>query len=319
MDLPKETLIGMYRTMLTIRRFEETANQVFANGLVPGFLHSSVGEEATAAGACANLRADDYIASNHRGHGHCIAKGADVKRMMAELMGRRTGYCKGKGGSMHIADPDLGILGANGIVGGGLPIASGAAFAAQFRGGDQVVICFFGDGASNEGSFHEALNLAGLWKLPVVFLCENNGYAELTHQRYHMAISDVSVRAAGYGMPGLIVDGTDVIAVYEATREAVTRARQGDGPTLLEAKTYRWRGHYEGDPQTYRSKAEVEEWMQRDCIAGLRRRLLEAGLATADELDAIHAAVEQTVAEAVQFAQQSPLPDPEETLSDVYA
>lgn len=220
---------------------------------------------------------------------------------------------------MHIADPDLGILGANGIVGGGLPIANGAAFAAKLRGTDQAVVSFFGDGASNEGSFHEALNLAALWKLPVVFFCENNGYAELTHQRYHMAISDVSVRAAGYGMPGILIDGTDAIAVYEATHEAVARARQGEGPTLLEAKTYRWRGHYEGDPQTYRSKAEVEQWMQRDCIAGLRQRLLVAGLATADEFERIHAAVERAVAEAVSFAQQSPLPEPEETLTDVYA
>lgn len=319
MELPQETLMGMYRTMLTIRRFEETANQLFANGHVPGFLHSSVGEESTAVGACSTLRPNDYITSNHRGHGHCIAKGADIRLMMAELMGRRTGYGKGKGGSMHIADPDLGILGANGIVGGGLPIANGAAFAALQRGTDQVVISFFGDGASNEGSFHEALNLASVWKLPVIFFCENNGYAELTHQRFHMAISDVAVRAGSYGMPGLVLDGTDVIAVHEAVREAVARARRGEGPALVEAKTYRWRGHYEGDPQSYRPKAEVEEWMQRDCIAALRRRLLAAGLAREAEVERIHSEVEQAVVEAVRFAQESPLPEPTETLNDVYA
>ena len=229
---PKEKLLAMYRTMLTIRMFEESISEAFARGLIPGFIHLCIGQEATAAGTGANLRADDYIISTHRGHGHCIAKGADVRLMAAEIFGRATGYCKGRGGSMHVAAPALGILGANGIVGGGLPIINGAALSAQMRGTDQVAVCFFGEGASNEGTFHEAVNLAAVWKLPVVFLCENNGYAEFTPLSTHMAVKSVAGRASAYGIDGLTVDGNDVLQVYEGVRGAVERARRGTGLPL---------------------------------------------------------------------------------------
>jgi pyruvate dehydrogenase E1 component alpha subunit len=317
--MEKEKLIWMYRQMVRIRQFETRVAELFAQGRIPGFVHLYIGEEATAVGACANLRQDDFITSTHRGHGHCLAKGGDMKLMMAELFGKETGYCKGKGGSMHIADVDMGILGANGIVGGGLSIAPGAGLSAKLRGTDQVTVCFFGDGASNQTTFHEGLNLASIWKLPVIFICENNQYGISLHQSKHQRIADVADRAVAYGIPGVVVDGNDVMAVYEAVAEAVKRARAGEGPTLIEAKTYRWRGHFEGDPTVYRSEKEVEEWKQRCPIARFKKHLLEMGLASEADLAQIDAEVAEEVEAAVRFAEESPLPKPEEALEDVYA
>lgn len=311
------TCLLLYKTMVRIRRFEETVIELFARGKIPGFLHSYLGQEASATGVCAHLRDDDYITSTHRGHGHLLAKGARTDLAMAELFGKSTGYCNGKGGSMHIADPDIGILGAIGIVGAGLVIANGAGFSAQYRGTDQVAVCFFGDGASNTGTFHEGLNLAALWQLPVVFVCENNCYAESTPQCDHQAIQDVAVRAQGYGMPSSIVDGNDVRAVYKAAEVAVARARGGEGPTLLETKTYRIRGHYEGDPQNYRSREEVDEWRELCAIRRFRAELTDEGVAEA-ELDAIDTNVEDEIERAVAFAEESPLPDVQDALHGIY-
>jgi pyruvate dehydrogenase E1 component alpha subunit len=305
--------------MLRIRLFEERAIELFMAREMPGFLHSYIGQEAVAAGACAALREDDYITSTHRGHGHVIAKGLHLDRMMAELFGRTTGYCKGKGGSMHIADFSLGILGANGIVGGGIPIATGAALSAKMRASGQVVATFFGDGASNQGAFHEAVNLGAVWALPIVYVCENNLYAVSTHQERHMRIQDISLRAAAYGIPGVTVDGNDPVAVYHAVSEAVERARAGSGPTLVECKTYKWMGHYIGDPANYRPKDEVAGWKARDPIPRFERRMLNAGVMTQEEIDAAHAAVRAEVEAAVEFARQSPLPRPEAALEDFNA
>lgn len=319
MDVDKETLLRMYRTMVTIRQFEEKAAELFAQAKLPGFIHLYVGQEAVAVGTCANLHSDDWITSNHRGHGHLIAKGGDVRFMFSELYGKSTGYCKGKGGSQHIADLDRGILGANGIVGGSLPIATGAAFAAKQQGTGQVVVCFFGDGASNEGTFHESLNLAALWRLPVVFVCENNLYGEFTRQDRHQAISDVAARAAAYAMPGVVVDGNDVFAVYEVTGEAIERARSGGGPTLVECKTYRWYGHYAGDDGSlYRTKEEVDAWKSRDPILSFRNRLIEMGALSEEGVGEIDDEVKNEIEAAVRFAEESPFPLPEELLSDVY-
>lgn len=317
MEVDRTTKLELYGTMIRIRRFEEVVIELFARGKIPGFLHSYLGEEAVAAGACAHLRSDDYITSTHRGHGHILAKGARTDLAMAELFGKRTGYCHGKGGSMHIADPDIGILGAIGIVGAGLVIANGAAFSAQYRGTDQVTVCFFGDGASNTGTFHEGLNLASLWQLPVIFVCENNAYAESTPQRDHQRIKDVAIRAQSYDMPSCIVDGNDVLAVYEAVGEAVTRARSGGGPTLIEAKTYRIRGHYEGDPQNYRTREEVDLWRERCVIRRFREVLLKDGVAE-DELDAIDAKIEAELEAAIAFAEESPLPDVSEARYGIF-
>ncbi|MCW5860198.1 MAG: thiamine pyrophosphate-dependent dehydrogenase E1 component subunit alpha, partial [Caldilineales bacterium] len=276
------------------------------------------GQEATAVGACAVLNPDDVITSTHRGHGHLIAKGGDPKYMMAELAARSDGYCGGKGGSLHMTDFDLGILGANGIVAGGIPVAVGAALAFQMRGEERVALAFFGDGAVNEGAFHEAANLAGLWKLPVIFFCENNLYGEGTPQHKQAPVPDLSIRAASYGFPGLIVDGNDVLAVYEATSQAAARARAGDGPTFVEGKTYRHRGHYEGDPMVYRTREELEFWKQRDPLTRLRYQLLSDGLAGETDLDAIAAAIKQEMDEAVAFAIASPAPAPNTALTGVY-
>lgn len=308
MKVDRTTKLELYKTMVRIRRFEEVVIELFARGKIPGFLHSYLGQEAIAAGACTHLRPDDYITSTHRGHGHILAKGARTDLAMAELFAKRTGYCHGKGGSMHIADPGIGILGATGIVGAGLAIANGAAFSAQYRGTDQVTVCFFGDGASNTGTFHEGLNLASLWQLPVIFVCENNAYAESTPQRGHQRIKDVAIRAQGYDMPGCIVDGNDVLAVYEAAGEAVSQARSGGGPTLIEAKTYRIRGHYEGDPQNYRTREEIDLWRERCPIRRFREVLLKDGVA-GHELDAIDAKIEAELEVAIAFAEESPLPD----------
>ncbi|HZU76089.1 MAG TPA: thiamine pyrophosphate-dependent dehydrogenase E1 component subunit alpha, partial [Dehalococcoidia bacterium] len=293
MNPDRETLLDLHRRMLRIRLFEEQAGKLMESGKIPGALHLYVGEEAVAAGVMAHLGPEDQITSTHRGHGHLVAKGGDFKQMYAELFGRATGYCKGKGGSMHIADLDLGMLGANGIVGGGPPIAIGAAFANKYRGSRHVACCFFGDGASNEGTFHEAANMAGLYGLPVIFVCENNGFGEFTRQERHQAIRDVADRAAGYGMPGVVVDGMDVIAVYEAAGEAIARARDGGGPTLLECKTYRFFDHVgvRGMGVVYRSDEEVIEARKRDPIETFEARLLEVGLLTPEQAQAARDAI----------------------------
>ena len=319
MELTKQQLLGFYQTMSTIRTFESKTVDLFAAGKVPGFVHLYIGEEAVATGVCANLTSKDYITSTHRGHGHLIAKGGKVDLMMAELFGKSTGYCKGKGGSMHIADVELGILGANGIVGAGQPIATGAAFACKYRKSDSVVVCFFGDGASNRGTFHESLNLASIWNLPIVFVCENNMYGISYCQRDHMNICDISDRSAAYGIPGVTVDGNDVVAVYETVAEAVKRARSGDGPSLVECKTWRWRGHFEGDPSVYKDPNEQAEWIKKDPIPRLAKQLLDLGYATQAELDKINETINAQINAAVDFAQNSPNPNPEDVLTDVFA
>lgn len=321
MAVASRLLFELFRCMLRIRAFEERVIDLYARGLVHGLAHLYVGEEAVAAGVCATLRPEDYVVSTHRGHGHCIAKGADMRRMMAEIFGRETGYCRGKGGSMHIADLSKGILGAMGVVGAGMPIAVGAGLGSKLRDSGQVCVCFFGDGASNQGTFHESLNLASLWKLPVVFVCENNAYAISTAQHRHQPIADISVRGAAYAMPGVTVDGNDVEAVYEAAVAAVEAARSGQGPTLLECKTYRWRGHHEGDPgqgTSYRSPEEISQWMARCPIARAREKLLAAGV-PADELERISEAVRAEVEDAVRYARASPEPAEEAMFADVYA
>jgi acetoin:2,6-dichlorophenolindophenol oxidoreductase subunit alpha len=301
---------SLHRTMLTIRLFEQRVSREFRTGEIPGFVHVYVGEEAVAAGVCAALEADDYVTSTHRGHGHCIAKGCDLGAMMAEIYGREDGLCKGRGGSMHIADFSRGMLGANAIVGGGIALATGAALAASVRGSGQVAVAFFGDGAANQGVLHESLNLAAIWKLPVLYVCENNGFAESTPAAYSTSVADVASRAAGYGIPGVIVDGTDAIAVHAAAAAAVERARAGEGPTLLEVKTHRFMGHFEGDPDRYRDDAERAALLESDALAHLRGRLLAAGEATEAELGAERAAIEEALDAAVAFARASPFPDP---------
>jgi len=319
MAVPKEKLVDMYEKMVLIRHFENKAHELFAAGKIPGFIHLYAGEEAVAVGACANIRKEDFITSTHRGHGHCIAKGAEPKYMMAELFSKRTGYCKGKGGSMHIADFDIGMLGADGIVGAGIPIAAGAGLSAKIRGTDQVVSCFFGDGATNTGAFHEAVNLASILKLPVVFICENNLYAVGTPVTFSVPIPDIADRAVAYGIPSSVVDGNDVMAVYEAVKDAVKRAREGKGPTLLECKTYRYYGHFEGESITYRTTQEEEEWKKKDPILGFKAKLIDMGVLTEKKAKEIEQKVAKIIEDAVRFAEESPLPAPEETLEDVYA
>ena len=316
-----DVLRDMHRRMVRIRVFETEAGRLAEAGKIPGALHLYVGEEAVAAGVMVHLSDDDWITSTHRGHGHLIAKGGAYDRMFAELFGRATGYCRGKGGSMHISNMELGMLGANGIVGAGPPIAVGAAFSTKFRGTDRVAISFFGDGASNEGAFHEAANMAALYKLPVIFLCENNGYGEYTAQKDHQAIVDVADRAAGYGMPGVVVDGMDAVAVYEAADAAIERARAGDGPTLLEAKTYRFFDHVgvRGMGLSYRTDEELEEWQKRDPIRMFEARLAELGVLSKEQAAAIHEEVVADVKAGIEFAESSPLPDPQTLLDDVYA
>jgi acetoin:2,6-dichlorophenolindophenol oxidoreductase subunit alpha len=319
--LAKEQLLGMYRMMVTIRRFEETQRDLALQGQIPGFTHVSIGEEAVPTGVCATLTDKDYITTTHRGHGHMLAKGGKLKPMMAELFGKRTGYCKGKGGSMHIVSYDLGILGANGIVGGGIPIAAGAALASTFRSNESVAVAFFGDGASNEGTFHETANLAGLWKLPMLFVCQNNGYAEFTPTSESTAVKDIAVRAQGYNMPGVIVDGNDVLAVYEVAKTAVARAKRGDGPTLIEAKTYRWEGHVVGEEAfmaAYRPADEISAAKQRCPIVLFMKKVLETGFIETAELERIAAEVQRDITEAVAFAQSSPPPELHEALEDTF-
>lgn len=318
-NLPKEKLANMFKKMLEIRYFEEKVFDLYTQNAVPGTIHLYAGEEAVAVGVCSVLDKDDYITSTHRGHGHCIAKGADLKRTMAEILGKKTGYCKGKGGSMHIADFSIGMLGATAVVGAGIPIAVGAGLSAKLRKSNQIVACFFGEGASNQGTFHEGINMASVWKLPVIFVCENNLYAMGTRQSMVMAIENVAERAVAYGIPGVTVDGNDVLAVYEATCEAVERARKGDGPTLIECKTYRHRGHSRVDPAKYRPKEEVEEWLAEDPIKRFKERLLQINALAAAEIQRIENEVSLKIEEAVKFAMESPFPEPEEALEDVYA
>ena len=319
MKVSKEAMKDMYLRMIRIREFESKAQSLFADGKIPGFVHLYLGEEAVATGVCACLRDDDYITSTHRGHGHIIAKGGDLKFMMAELFGKATGYCKGKGGSMHIADRDKGILGANGIVGAGHNIAVGAGLSASYRGTDQVCVCFFGDGSTNQGTFHEALNLASIWKLPIVFVCENNNYGISMSQSRHQAIKDVADRGIAYGIPGIAVDGNDVMAVNEAAEEAVARARKGLVPTLLECKTYRTRGHFEGDPAIYKPKEEQETWLKKDPISKFAAFLKESNLLTEEEMEALKKQVQEELEEAIRFAEESPDPTADSVVQDVYS
>jgi len=320
MEIGKDKLIQMYENMLTIRQFEDGVAKLMRDGKSPGLAHLYAGEEAVAVGVCSLLTNDDYIASSHRGHGHLIAKGGDPKGMYAELLGRSPGYCRGKGGSMHIADLDLGMLGANGIVAAGAPIAVGAAFAARYKGTSAVSVCFFGDGATNEGALHEAMNLAAVLKLPVIFVCENNLYGEWTRQDRHQTVRDVADRAEAYNIPGVVVDGMDVLAVRQAVSEAVERARAGEGPSFIECKTYRFYDHQGvGDGSADRPPEEIAEWKARDPIPRLRSYLIETETLVEAEAAAIEQRVTVRIQEAVAFAEAAPLPTPDELLTDVYA
>jgi acetoin:2,6-dichlorophenolindophenol oxidoreductase subunit alpha len=320
MEPSRETLLNLHRCMVRIRVFEEEAGRQFERGRIPCTVHLYAGQEAVAAGVMAHLGKDDQITSTHRGHGHLVAKGGDMRRMYAELFGRSGGYCKGKGGSMHVCDMEIGMLGANGIVAGGLPIAVGAAFSNRYRKTRNVACCFFGDGASNEGAFHEAANLAGLFKLPVLFVCENNGYGEFTPAARQSAVMNIADRAASYGMPGLVVDGMDAIAVWEAAGAAIARARQGEGPTLLECKTYRFFDHngVAGMGLKYRTDEEVMQAKKRDPIALIEERLASLGVLAAADASSIREEAKREVAEAIEFAEASPQPDPSTLLDDVY-
>ena len=319
MAISKEQMKDMYVKMRRIRDFESTAAKLFAEGKIPGFVHLYLGEEAIAPAVCECLRDDDFITSTHRGHGHIIAKGGDLNLMMAELFGRETGYCKGKGGSMHIADRDKGILGANGIVGAGHCIACGAGLSAKIRGTDQVCVCFFGDGSTNQGTFHESLNMASIWKLPVIFVCENNHYGISMSQDRHQAIKDVADRGAAYNIPGVSVDGNDPLAVYEAAHEAVARARAGKGPTLIECKTYRQHGHFEGDPAIYKPKEEQAAWMEKDPMPRFAKFLVDNGVCTEEEVKAMDDQVAKEIEDSIAFADAQPIPSLESAVVDVYS
>ena len=320
MTLTTEKQLEMLRSMQTIRRFEERASDDYQAGAIYGVVHCYIGEEAVAVGVCSALNRDDQIISTHRGHGHCLAKGADLNRMMAELYGRQTGYCKGKGGSMHIADFSIGMLGANGIVAGGIPIVTGAGLAAQLEGKGRVAVSFFGDGASNAGPFHESINIAATWKLPMLYVCENNLYSAGTIAAETLALSDVAARAAGYGIPGVVVDGNDVMEVYEAAEAAVDRARAGQGPSLIECKTYRWRGHTERPGQEDpRPKEEIEEWQQRDPINRFATSLMNHGILTEEAWQKMDAEILAAIEDAVKFSEESPFPEPEAAVEDIFA
>ena len=318
MKVSKEAMKDMYLRMVRIREFESKAQSLFADGKIPGFVHLYLGEEAVATGVCECLRDDDYITSTHRGHGHIVAKGGDLKFMMAELYGKATGYCKGKGGSMHIADvAGLHSLGANGIVGAGIPIAAGSALVSKIKGDKHVTLCFFGDSASNQGTFHEAVNMAAAWKLPVVFLCENNSYGVSVNIHSVTNTDTIAVRAQAYNIPGKTVDGNDPVTVYEAVKEAVDYAREGNGPSIVECMTFRHQGHYCGDPANYRPASYMEEAHKKDAIPNMRKRLLD-GVATEEEILAVEKAVEDEMEAAYQFANESAYPDPSEATTDVY-
>jgi TPP-dependent pyruvate/acetoin dehydrogenase alpha subunit len=311
----RRTLQAMWR----IRRFEEAVDDLFARGLMHGTMHLSIGQEASATGTCFALREDDAITSTHRGHGHCIAKGADLEAMMAELLAKETGYCRGRGGSMHIADVATGNLGANGIVGGGIPIAAGAGLAYRLQGLDRVVVSFFGDGASNEGAFHEGVNLAAIWNLPVVFLCENNKYGMSFSTEKSMNVENIADRASAYGIPGVTVDGNDVEAVHEAVTEAVTRARAGQGPTLVESLTYRWKGHSKSDKNLYRTKEEISEWRDKDPIGRFESLVVERGVLDAAAIEEIRTAATDDVRSAARSANAAPDANPDDLLDAVFA
>jgi len=318
MELTQDKALWLYDRMVRIRAFEERVAKLFADGKIPGFVHLYAGEEAVAVGVCAHLEDQDFITSTHRGHGHCIAKGVELGPMMAELFGRVDGSCKGKGGSMHIADVSRGMLGANGIVGGGPPLACGAGLTAKRKGTGAVCACFFGDGAAEQGTTHEGMNLAAIWKLPVIFVAENNGFAESTPVGYHCAASTIADRAASYNIPGISVDGYDVIAMHEAAGEAVARARRGDGPSLIEAKTWRYFGHFEGDQVTYRTAEQSAAYREHDPLTFFAKQAVERGLLTTEQVEERDRAAEAAVDEAIAFAEQSPQPPPEDTLTDVY-
>jgi pyruvate dehydrogenase E1 component alpha subunit len=318
MAYSKDFLLNLYKTMVRIRNFELTAERLFLEGELPGFIHLYIGEEAIATGVIANLKKEDFITSTHRGHGHMIAKGADVNRMMAELYGRTTGYCKGKGGSMHIANFSIGVLGANGVVGGGLPIAVGAGLGIKMKKGDQVVIAFFGDGASNTGAFHESLNFASIYKLPVIFVVENNKFASTVRTKDTTSVENISDRAVGYGIPGITIDGNDVLTVYETAKDMIKRAREKGGPSLLEAKTYRIKGHFVGDPTLYRDKKEVEGFWLNEPIKKFEKKLIELKKLNEVEKNKIWEDSKKEIKEAVKFAKESPIPSDEDALTDLF-
>ena len=317
--IDKKTALWIYNKMHEIRAFEETAWTLFTENKLRGSVHLYTGEEAVAASVCAQLTDEDLIASTHRGHGHCIGKGAELDRALAELMGKATGYCKGRSGSMHIADFSKGNLGANAIVGGGIPIATGGALALKMQNKPNVAVAFFGDGASNQGTFHESINMAAVWKLPCIYVVENNQFGMTVPVWQSTSVENISDRAAGYGIPGVTVDGNDVVAVYEAFAAAKERALKGEGPSIIECKTYRWRGHWTGDPEVYRSREEVEEWKtNKDPIKNFGEYMIKNGLATQEELDEIAAAAAKKMEAAVEFALNSPDPDPEHVMDDVF-
>jgi acetoin:2,6-dichlorophenolindophenol oxidoreductase subunit alpha len=317
--ISEEKLASLYKEMWLIRYFDEKVDQFFAKGMIHGTTHLCVGQEASAAGSIAVLQPKDKILSTHRGHGHCISKEGDVNKMMAELFGRVTGYCKGKGGSMHIADVEKGNLGANGIVGGGIPLAVGAALTSKMKNEGYVVLCFFGDGASNEGSFHESLNLAAIWDLPVVFICENNQYGMSGPVKEMTKIQDIADRAIAYGMPGKVVDGNDMVEIMNTVHEAVENARQGNGPALIEMKTYRWKGHSKSDAKKYRTREEEDQWKQKDGIKRYKELLLDANVLTEEDAKKLQQEAKQEIELAVKFAENSPEPPLESLLEDVYA
>ena len=317
-QLNKDSLLWMYEKMVTIRRFEEQSRREADAGKLRG-MHSSIGQEAVPTGICAHLRDDDYVLGTHRSHHHCIAKGVDLNEMMAELLGKSTGTNKGKGGTMHIADINKGMLGANGVVGSNIPVATGVALSAKVRGSDQVSVVFFGDGASSQGSLHESMNIASIWNLPVLFVCENNRYAESTPFEYAVAGGSVANRAAGYDMPGVLVDGQSALDMFEVGKEAVARARAGEGPTLIEAQTYRYQGHFGADdPLGYRTQEEEDYYEARDCITTLRAHITDGGYASEEELDVLEERALGAVAAATTFANESPFPDDSELTTDVY-
>jgi TPP-dependent pyruvate/acetoin dehydrogenase alpha subunit len=319
MNVGKETMLEMYRRMVRIRQFELAAIDLFKRGQVKGAVHPYIGQEASGVGVCMALRDDDLIAGTHRSHGHNIAKNASTKKMMAEILGKETGYCKGRGGSMHIAAFETGSLGALAVVGSGIPIAVGAALGFKLRGEDRVAVPFTGDAGSNTGNWHESLNMAAIWDLPVVFALENNHYGVSTNIEYSVRIKDLSIRAQSYGIPGVRVDGFDPLAVYEAAVQAVARARRGEGPTLLVTESYRFEGHYAGEPEVYRERAEVQAWREKDPIPRFHQYLISNGVAAVGEIDAIDAEVKQEMAEAVRYAQESPQPDPATAMDYIYA
>ncbi len=317
--IEKERLLSIYKTMVKIRKFEEKAIYLFERNALRGSVHPCIGQEAIPAAVCSLLSDRDYITSTHRGHGHCIAKGGELGRTLAELMGKETGYCRGRGGSMHIANVKKGNIGANAIVGAGMPIAAGAALSAKLRGTDQVAVSFFGDGAANQGIFHETINLAAVWKLPVVFICENNEFAISVPVKQSTSVKDIATRASGYGIPGYTVDGNDVFAIDEAAGKAIQRARAGKGPSLIECKTYRWVGHWTGDPEVYRTREEVEEWKKKCPIKRLAEYLSEKKILTKKDIAEIDKDIENQIEKAEEFAINSPEPDPDKVMDGVFS